>query len=207
MNPIHFNHPFPHVVVDDFFPPQLLRAVALAWPDPSWHGWYVYANERQYKRASDLVSPLHGYLAETLHLLAMLDVGRWLSLEHTVADLSLYGAGLHELPPGGFVARHLDASHHARLGLARAWSAALYVHEQWEPHWGGALELLSDAEPVVVPPLPGRLVVFACGNSSWHAVGPVACPPGFSRRSLSLFGYGPPGGSVTRPRAQFEEER
>jgi hypothetical protein len=200
-----FLEPFAHAVIDDVAPAALLADLARDWPEPEWEGWVRYDPAIERKKASDLTTPIPRRASSLLALMAGMDLGQSVLSLGTVPDLSLCGGGLHELPPrGGHVGCHQDASHHPRLGLARAWSAVLWVHQRWESDWGGEL-VLHDAErnPVVrIQPLPGRLAVFCTGGEAWHSVAPVLGP--LPRRSLALFGYRTcAGGVVTRRRARF----
>jgi hypothetical protein len=184
------------VVIDGLLTPAELRAAIAAWPAADWPGWIAYPGG---KRAGDAASALPVPLAALLARLAGLNLGALVGMPDAPADLSLYGGGCHELPPGAGLGEHRDADTHARLGLRRAWSAALYVHDRWEEGWGG--ELVLRGRPArAVPPLPGRLAVFDA-RACRHRVSPVAGP--VPRRSLAVFGYLPCPGPRRRPRAEF----
>ncbi|HEX7956247.1 MAG TPA: hypothetical protein VF508_04845, partial [Pyrinomonadaceae bacterium] len=45
--------PFPHVVIDDFLPAEMLRAVADSFPKPEEVDWRVFDNPHQKKLAFD----------------------------------------------------------------------------------------------------------------------------------------------------------
>lgn len=199
--------PYPWLAVDGLFPTGLLREAHDAWPAADWPGWVGYEPPRGHKRASDLTTPLPLACGELLHRMAQLEdrLRYWFSVADIVADLGLWGAGLHEMGPGGDLPLHLDADRHARLSLARVLSVVLYVHSTWHPGWGGALELSRGsgrARAAIIEPLPGRLVAFKA-RDAWHAVTPVTCPAGCRRLSLALFFYGPPMTGGGRPRAHF----
>lgn len=191
------------VVIDHFLTPAEVVAADACWPAADWPGWVRYDERYEAKRASDLQAPVPPALAAILARVARSGVGDVLGLPSSVADLSLYGGGLHAYPAGAGLARHLDADTHPRLGLARCWSAVLWVHPSWGECWGGELHL--DGERPILP-APGRLAAFDCRDSA-HAVAPVRCPPGAERRSLALFGYLPCEGERRRPRAAFEDSR
>lgn len=194
-----------HLIIDDLFAPALIAAANDCWPGARWPGWVSYCGTgRGEKYASDLAAPVPTPLSVLLARMAALDLGAMLGMAGAAPDLSLYGAGLHAMPAGGSLPAHLDADTHPRLGLARAWSACLYVHDEWHGGWGGELALHGE-RPVITPPLPGRLVAFDAGVR--HEVLAVRCPPGRERRSLALFGYWPKPGANERPRALFFARR
>lgn len=184
------------VTIDGLLTPAELRTATAAWPAPDWPGWITYPGG---KRACDAASALPVPLSVLLARLAGLSLGALVGMPDAAADLSLWGGGPHEMPPGSSLAWHRDADTHARLGLRRAWSAALYVHPEWEDGWGGELLLPGRA----IPPLPGRLVVFDA-RSCRHRVRPITGP--LPRRSLALFGYLPAAGQRERMRAEFYQE-
>lgn len=205
MDVINRDEPFPHSVTDGFLGGDEIRAVNDAWPEADWSGWVRYDQRYEAKAASDLTTPLPAACTAILWRMARLDALASLGFRRrAVADLSLHGAGLHEMPAGPGLGLHLDACRHPRLGLRRLASAVLYVHDQWEESWGGQLELWEGRREarVRIDPTPGRLVVFAT-EDAYHAVAPVVCPAGRSRRSLALFFYGPPAEETARARALF----
>jgi hypothetical protein len=191
------------IIHDNLFPPDLIRAAREQWPAADWPGWVAYDPATQCKRASDLTTPLPPACGVLLAALAALRVGAWFPLrDPLIPDLGLHGAGLHEMPPGPGLSPHLDADTHARLGVERALSAVLYVHEFWHPTWGGELEF---GDGLAVEPAPGRLVVFDARDTP-HAVRPVTCPDDYRRLSLAMFWYAPCAGPGTRLRADFRSD-
>lgn len=186
------------VVIDGFIGADELAAANACWPALSWPGWVNYL-EQGGKRGSDLFTPLPVPLSVLLAKMAALNIPARLGIPDSVADLSLRGGGLHVLPPGSGLGAHRDADTHARLGLARAWSAILFVHDDWKPAWYGQLWIEGQPD---IEPVPGRLVAF--GGDITHGVRPVHCPLDRERRSLALFGFLPQPGGNKRPRAVFE---
>jgi len=196
------NSPYPYFVADDLLSKEELRMVEEEWPKDSWPGWVEYNTPHQRKMASDTVTPIPPFCSRLLAKMVAFPVGKVLGMEGSVPDLSLYGAGLHEIRRGGKINKHLDADSHFRLGLQRVWSAMLYVHGDWQLSYGGVLTLFDtegDKAILGVEPLPGRMVAFGC-QKAWHSVGKVSSG---KRRSLALFGYLPKSISSNRPKAHF----
>jgi hypothetical protein len=191
-----------HVVIDRFLDSADLIHADARWPARDWAGWFSYDPAYEAKRVSDLTAPLPPVLSMLLARMAQANLGAMLGMPDSVADLSLHGGGLFAYPRGPGLGRHQDADVHPRLGLARAWSAVLFVHPSWGD-WGGELEF-AGVPPLA--PLPGRLVAFDCREAA-HAVAPVRCPEGCERRCLALFGYLAAPGEGKRPRAAFEDAR
>ncbi len=193
--------PFPHLIRDDWLDASELATVNGAWPARDWAGWHRYDHVYHQKATSDLTAPIPTAIAAILARLAAEPMGYF--AVGAVPDLSLYGAGLHEIGSDGRVDTHLDAELHPRLNLARVVSALLYVHEEWQPGWGGELVLIGTEEAnKQIEPRPGRLVAFAT-RGAWHAVEAVRCPVGHARRALALFWYAPLTGGEKRTTAHF----
>lgn len=180
--------------------PIALDLSHLDWPDSSWPGWVRYEDMAHCKRTSDLREPLPKSIGVAICQLAQLPVEQWFSgYGKLIPDLSLHGAGLHEIHAGPAIGRHLDADTHARLHVKRVLSMMLYVHREWSRDWGGELVLESG---ISIEPKPGRLVIFD-SREEWHRVEPVQTPSGYSRRSLALFWYAAVAGRGERMRAKF----
>lgn len=201
MTPVIETLPYPHLVLDRFVSDEQLRYASYYWPDKGWSGWVLYNGPQEGKKASDLSASIPEVYSCMIAEMALLPIGDWLGEPDTVADLSLHGGGLHEMPCGCRLGLHEDADTHPRLGLARVWSAVVYVHP-WECH-GGDLLFTSPGGDVLkrIAPVPGRLVAFD-SRGTRHAVAAVEGNSP-SRRSLALFGYSASPGSRNRLRSHF----
>jgi hypothetical protein len=162
------------IVRSGFIPAPVVRAALDSWPAGDW---YEYG---PHKKASVPGTLLPEPIAKIIHALAVLP------LSPLVPDLGLWGAGLHQMPPGPGLRWHVDSRIHAALRLARRRTAVVYLCGD------GDLEFRSG---VRVPPAPGRLVLF--DGSEPHRVLPVTT----DRKSVTLFYYGGPADG--NPRADF----
>ena len=119
-------------------------------------------------------------------------------------DISRHGAGLHMLPVGGFLDPHLDCDRHPSTGYRRAQNAILFL-DDFLPEWGGDLHLYDpdlSGNGTRITPKAGRVVVFDCGDESYHGVPGPVCGP-IPRRSLAVYWWEPVDWTPKRPRAQF----
>lgn len=189
--------PFPHVVLDDFFPEWVLDRVLDEFPDPGQIPW------KEFKQATSKKLATEGdtfFGDVTRHLLAQLNSAAFLQflerltgIEGLVADPYFYGGGLHQIEPGGFLKVHADFNLHEKLRLDRRLNVLVYLNRDWEPSFGGALELwdrqMTHAVARILPVF-NRCVVFATTDFSYHGhPEPLACPPERTRRSLALYYY------------------
>ncbi len=192
-----------HTIIDDWAPPEIVRQVAAEWPNDA-APWVQYDTADQHKRTlgcrrdagRQVLSDWPAIPAACQKLLArllVLDVGVLLCIEgRLVPDTLLWGAGLCEMRTGDYLGEHLDADRHPLTGLERRANGILFL----TGGCGGPLLLGGKA----IMPEPGRLVLFATDEESWHSVpGPITAP----RRSLAVYWWGQPRGAAKRTRAQF----
>jgi Rps23 Pro-64 3,4-dihydroxylase Tpa1-like proline 4-hydroxylase len=107
----------------------------------------------------------------------------------------------------------LDYSIHPKLKLQRKLNLILYVTENWNPEWGGGLELWShnnqtnrpDKKIKTLDNIFNRAVLFDTTQNSWHGFPePLECPEGVYRKSLAVYYLTePPEGTDPRPRALY----
>ena len=197
--------PFRHLVADNWFAPELCRAACAEWPDERWPYWLRYEDARGSKyvtRDPDRLTPACKALVQQM---LGLRLDGLLYLPDTFPDTSLYGAGMSMFLRGSDLPLHLDSDHNPITKWERAASAILYLSECD----GGELQLWNRTGIRVdkwVAPKVGRLVIFECGDTSWHSVAPVIAG---RRLALSLFFWRQPAADFEprRPRAEFACEK
>lgn len=169
--------PVPHFVVDDLLAPDLLRRVAAVFPPAETLLPKVSLRER--KRvgvAIERYDPVIGDLLLAFQEPAVVAaIGAVTERRDLEPDPTLYASGISVMGRGDFLNPHLDNSHDGDQRRYRALNLLLYVTPDWDPSWGGNLELWDRARrtPVTVPARFGRLVVMATGPDSWHSVSRV----------------------------------
>ncbi|TXH59107.1 MAG: 2OG-Fe(II) oxygenase [Desulfurellales bacterium] len=184
-------------VIDNWGPPELIRAADATWPRLDWPHWHKYADAHSMKYGTKDADRLPKAAAMIVDRMAALAVGG-----NAFPDLDLHGAGLHCIPPGGFLGRHVDGAVHPLLGWKREVNAVLFV-SAWSAEWGGELCFYDAAGTVVlrVEPAFNRLVLFET-NDSWHGVEKVTGPR--DRRTISLFWWSQQPVNSHRDRAEFK---
>lgn len=215
--------PYPHVVMDEFLDPGLLRSVADGYPSRENKAYFDRNQERlkyQYSPSEVEHDGLRNLL-EQLNSQAFLGFLEALTgIDGLVPDPYYMGGGLHETLPGGHLSVHADFNIHGKLRLERRLNFLLYLNDDWEPEFGGDLELW-DAEMTArqksVAPVIGRAVVFNTTLDSFHGhPEPLRCPPGRSRRSIATYYYTAPENGVAslpkrttifRPRKDSHDKR
>jgi hypothetical protein len=193
--------PYPHAVFDGFLGPELAETLAARVPGPDHEGWMRRDYREQSARLGQLqrsgfegVDPELRHLLAELSAMAFLDfLGTLTGIEGLIPDPHFRGAGLSLTLPGGHLALHADFNRDRTRHLERKVTVLYYLGKDWQPEWGGALELWDEprtrCEASLLPVLD-RLVVMAHGDSYWHGhPSPLACPEGRYRASLAAYYY------------------
>lgn len=190
-------HPFPHIVLDDFLPAAFTARLLDAFP-PAHLASVNRTDEHQYLkrgfRPDDLGDALsRAYLQPFGSRPFLLFLESLTGIEGLIPDPHYLGAGYHETSPGGSLAIHADFNLHARLNLSRRINLLLYLNRDWDPTYGGNLELWDAAMQrcvTTIEPIFNRCVVFNTTPSSFHGhPEPLNCPKHRTRRSVALYYY------------------
>ena len=193
--------PYPHVAIDDFLGAELALELAAQFPGPEHAGWMRRDYREQSARLGQLqrsgfegVAPALRHLLAELSGMAFLDfLGTLTGVDGLIADPHFRGAGLSLTLPGGHLALHADFNRDRTRHLERKLTVLYYLGRDWQPSWGGGLELWDEprtrCEASFLPVLD-RLVVMAHGDTFWHGhPAPLACPEGRYRASVSAYYY------------------
>jgi len=193
--------PYPHAMVDGFLGEPIARALADAFPRPEHPGWMRRDYHEQAARLGQLqrtgfegVDPAIRHLLAELSGMAFLDFLATLTgIEGLIPDAHFRGAGPSLTLPGGHLALHADFNRDRTRHLERRVTVLYYLAEDWQPEWGGALELWNAEKTACGAsylPVLDRLVVMAHGDTYWHGQPkPLTCPAGRFRAALSAYFY------------------
>ena len=189
--------PFPHVVIDNLFDDALLDVLLASFPDPAAPFWHRFKSDREIKLALDqedkvpIEIRLFLYFLNGSTFLNFLE--RLTGISGLIPDPLWDGGGLHQIQSGGKLAIHADFNSHNHTKLDRRLNLLLYLNKDWQPEYGGDLELWDrDMKACVrkIAPLFNRTVVFSTTDYSFHGHPDVlTCPPGRARKSLALYYY------------------
>lgn len=193
-------HPYSWCAIDNFFDPTFARELASEFPAFDSDAWHEYRNPLEVKRT---LNNWNAFGPATYRAMSFLNSAHFVELLRLsikadyplYSDPGLHGGGLHAAARGGRLNVHLDYSRHPKTGLARKINLLVYLTEDWQDEWGGALGLW---EQNPVQPGPGalvrsiaprfnRAVIFETPNA-WHGLPePIACPEGQVRKSLAVY--------------------
>lgn len=189
--------PWPHVVVQDLFDPELLAEVVAELAQVDRSRMTSSATARHGKRETSdraLLGPATRALQDMLDSPEFVDlVERITGIPDLLPDPEHYAAGLHETPRGSRTMVHTDFAVHPVTALHHRVNVLLYLNPQWEPSWGGQLELWPFDMSALgrrIEPVGGTLVVFATHGETLHGLpDEVNCPEGMSRLSIASYYY------------------
>jgi Rps23 Pro-64 3,4-dihydroxylase Tpa1-like proline 4-hydroxylase len=71
----------------------------------------------------------------------LLFLQRLSGIDALIADPYRAGGGLHETRSGGFLMVHADYNRQPETDLDRRMNVIVYLNKDWQPEWGGDLEL------------------------------------------------------------------
>lgn len=177
-----------HVIARDWNM-SLIEAARNTWPRSDWPHWHKYDDGNSVKYATKDYQRVTSAVSECIRQMAAMPVCPGL-----FPDLDLHGAGMHWIPEGGYLRRHLDGQMHPLTGWYRKTNAIVFL----DSCEGG--ELVIDGQESIKPE-PGKLVMF--DSHIWHEVQQVTKG---ERRSISLFWWSIDG-SGERDRVLFENQK
>jgi len=187
--------PFPFIELQGLWDDAVLARVDAEFPKPGsrdWLQWETPEESKETSRGIDGLSPFIQDVLKALNSEPFLEVMRTITgLDDLVADETFFGAGLHEAFRGGWLKVHGDWTRHPEKPLARRVNLLTYLNRDWDPVWGGDLELWDPKTQtcaVRVPPVFNRTVIFNTTSDALHGFPrPLSCPPDRSRRLISVY--------------------
>jgi 2-oxoglutarate-Fe(II)-dependent oxygenase superfamily protein len=190
--------PFPHIVMDDFFPPEVLEDVLKEFPNRHEQRWQESANvytQNKFSLQNDWKMPpgIRHFIFQLNAALFLQFLEQLTGIDGLIPDSHLLGGGLHQSERGGKLGVHADFNWHKKLKLDRRINILIYLNKHWKEEYGGHLELWSkDMQRRVHKILPvfNRCVIFNTTDYSFHGhPDPLTCPEDRSRRSIALYYY------------------
>ena len=188
--------PFPHVIIDNFLEPEVLRAVLADFPSSQDKPFFDRDQERlkfQYQPQEIRSGLIRNLFAELNSRTFLRFLEELTGIKGLISDPHFEGGGLHETKRGGHLGIHADFNLHGEMKVERRLNLLVYLNEDWDDQYRGELELWDRQmkECVVrVKPVFGRSVIFSTALDSYHGhPDPLECPADRSRRSIATYYY------------------
>lgn len=187
--------PYPHVVLDNLFPPEILDRLVADFPKSKERDWLVWDTEHELKTTSKGIDGLSTFTQMFCLWLNSREVVKTIEsivgIDELVGDPLFHGAGLHEMYRDGWLGMHADYTRHFTLPLMRRINVLIYLNRDWDESWGGELALQNpndDSSMVSYPPHFNRTIIFPTTSKTFHGVpNLLSCPLNRSRQLLSIY--------------------
>jgi hypothetical protein len=204
--------PFKHAVIEDFFSDEFCQCLVAEFP-PFDERLAINENGQVGQKCTHQDLPaLGGVWAQVDKYIKSPEFLSWLSQTTGINDLlydpHYFGGGTHENRHGQDLDVHVDFNRHPITGWHRRLNLIVYLNDEWDNAWGGAIEFHKDPrspdtnEMKLVKPALNRAVIFETTYWSWHGFERINLPEGDndprSRKSLALYFY-----TKTRPESEL----
>jgi Rps23 Pro-64 3,4-dihydroxylase Tpa1-like proline 4-hydroxylase len=195
---VQHDEPFDHWVMDGFQDEDLAKKLSNEFIDFDSKDWYDYNNPLEVKKT---LNNWWNFPPTTYRFIEYLNSPEFVQRLEGVTgikglhpDPGLHGAGWHIHGRGGKLNVHLDYSIHPKLMLERRLNLIYYLSEDWNPQWGGNLQLWTGNDKKVshhiktVDCLFNRAILFDTTQNSWHGFpDKIKCPTGQYRKSIAMY--------------------
>ncbi|HEY6528345.1 MAG TPA: 2OG-Fe(II) oxygenase [Cellvibrionaceae bacterium] len=189
--------PFPFLAVNSWFNPDFLALIMEEFDLNATKDWReVKSDYVNFRR-----SVLGDYLGPATELYFTLINSSWFvlllskitSIPNLIVDHTRYGGGMHETVNGGYFSVHSDFNRHIQNGLANKMVFITYLTPNWQPEWGGELELWDAQQKTCVnkiTPKFGQSLLMINGPKHFHGHPSIwNSPEGIPRRSIANYYY------------------
>jgi hypothetical protein len=193
-----FAEPFPHIVIDNFLPQEVIHLARDHFPkeklqsDVVFDSGYAGLHKRQI-----LPEDCDGEARALFNFFNSQPMVEFLegltTIDGLIGDPYFTGGGYHETSRGGLLGIHADFRINEKLHVHRRLNVIIYLNEEWDESYGGALELWDRKmthKVKAVQPVFNRCVIFNTDADSFHGhPDPLTCPEHMKRRSMALYYY------------------
>jgi Rps23 Pro-64 3,4-dihydroxylase Tpa1-like proline 4-hydroxylase len=199
--------PFKHVMIENFLDPAFAEQLLTEFPSFDTARSTNESGKQGGKSVNtDIrnISPAYQRLYDFLGSRDFLDFASRLSgIPDLLLDPKMFGGGTHENLHGQELDAHVDFNYDESRQLHRRLNLIVYLNHDWQPEWGGAIEIHSNPripetnQIRAFDPLFNRCVMFETNEYSWHGFPKIQLPEDkrhLSRKSLSIYLY-----TTTRP--------
>ncbi len=193
--------PYPHASIKNFLPTEFCSKISKDFKIPEKDS-NAGIEDKVFQKTKKGLSKIDLMPASIKDLIERLNSPRFISIlekkfeiKNLVADPSLFGGGMHESFRGGFLKIHSDFVFIKKRKLKRMLNLLIYLNEDWQDSWGGAIELwkedMSEMFLKVSPNINNALIFRTDLESNHGFPDPLNCPDSTSRKSIALYYYTP----------------
>jgi Rps23 Pro-64 3,4-dihydroxylase Tpa1-like proline 4-hydroxylase len=192
------SEPFDHVIIDNFLNEDIANDITDYLESVDLSDWYFNPSQEQVNKW--WMPELNKLDFAVVLALSWFNSKQGLEffqeltkIDNLIPDPEFLGGGVHISTNGGSLDVHADFNFHPNLNVHRRLNALLFLNRDWDPVWGGQLQLwdtdLTEAK-VKIEPIFNRLVIFNVSDEHFHGFpDPIQCPEHRRRISLALYYY------------------
>ena len=189
--------PYPHIIIDDFFEETVAKKALEVFPKIKDKGWIHYVHVNEKKHGLNKLELIPEFIRDVI--IKEFNSDQFISylenltgISNLLPDKTIEGGGIHQSEKGGFLNIHADFTVHPHNKTwRRRVNVLLYLNENWDDSYGGALELWEkdmSKSSVQIEPIFNRVVVFNTDEDSYHGFpDPIQCPKDITRKSIALY--------------------
>lgn len=187
-------------VIDNFLDEETAKKISNEFPDYYSDFWVNYDNPVENKKLTPSWSKFGPVSYQTFFHCCTPSftscMQELMGIKKLYPDYGLHGGGYHIHKKGGKLNLHKDYSIHPKLKLRRRLNLIIFLSQDWNPEWGGALELWSNDpennkpkdKVVEIECLFNRAVVFDTVAPYWHGLPtPINCPEDRFRKTIAMY--------------------
>ena len=188
--------PFPHVIIDNAFPEDILNGLLAEMAQmhrEQWSNIEQDSRERTSRMRSAAEMGVWGdRLLSIVHSAAFLYLlSEITGVDQLLPDPYLQGAGYALMRRGDYFNVHADRNVAYETGLTRRLAMIIFLNKEWSPEYHGALELWSSDGKrceATIEPLFNKTVIFEVAYPNFHGVPlPLNCPTNRMRHSFITY--------------------
>lgn len=190
--------PYPHIVIDNFLPTDLIEHIYQHFPTEQVNGEHVFEiNYAGHHKRQIPPENCDDDLRQIFHFFNSAPMLQFLEgltgISGLIPDPYYAGGGLHETSAGGKLGIHADFRINEQMAVERRLNLLVYLNPTWKVEWKGQLEIWDRKMTRCVSkvdPVWNRCVVFSTDADSYHGhPDPLETPPDVKRRSMALYYY------------------
>lgn len=191
------NEPYGHCFIEKFFPDDTAKKLSTSFKFPDED---LKSKDVLFQKTKRILGEYHKFPKVIKNVIDYLNSPYFIkvleekfNLRNLLPDPTLFGGGMHESRNGGYLKIHSDFVYIRRKKLKRRLNVLIYLNENWDEKWNGALELWNQDMSrnfLKVFPHLNHCVIFRTDTESNHGFpDPISCPNNVGRKSLAVYYY------------------
>ena len=191
-------HPFPHAIIDDFFPDDVFKNISSVKNDEIEDLKRTNLTSLELNKKEFGIAGTSKAFRIPIEIMGMGNGKKLFSKFMpeskiiTLASHKDFGGyyPYHQSTRKGLLGAHVD---HSNLdGNIHFSNSIFYSHKQWKKEWGGETILFNSTglkPEVYIEPKPNRMILFIHSNTSFHGVNKILCPDEVIRKTYYMDYY------------------